>query len=63
MYVSASCEQVILKGAALEVDFSATYSCMKGGERHCGGCKQCKDRQRAFIEAGLPEPSDFYQRS
>ena len=53
--------QVIQEGVQAGVDFSATYSCMKGSERHCGTCKQCKDRRQAFIDAGFPEPPDFYQ--
>jgi 7-cyano-7-deazaguanine synthase len=52
---------VVLLGAGLAVDFSKTYSCLLGGERHCGGCAQCLARKRAFRLAGLPEPEGFYE--
>lgn len=52
--------EVVLLGASLGVDFSRTYSCLVGGERHCGACPQCAARKRAFHLAGLPEPEAFY---
>ncbi|MGH7422955.1 MAG: 7-cyano-7-deazaguanine synthase, partial [Candidatus Methylomirabilales bacterium] len=52
---------VVLLGASLAVDFSKTYSCLLGGERHCGVCAQCLARKRAFSLAGLPEPEGFYE--
>ena len=27
---------------------------MKGATKHCGTCKQCADRRRAFLQAGAP---------
>jgi len=32
--------QVIEQGVQLGVDYSRTYSCMKGARSHCGTCKQ-----------------------
>lgn len=52
---------VVLLGASLGVDFSKTYSCLLGGERHCGTCAQCLARKRAFRLANLPEPANFYE--
>lgn len=52
---------VVLLGASLGVDFSKTYSCLLGGERHCGTCAQCLARKRAFRLASLPEPANFYE--
>ena len=43
-------------------EFAETYSCMKGVTKHCGTCKQCADRRRAFVQAGAPEPPEFYER-
>jgi len=53
--------EVVLLGVSLGVDFSKTYSCLLGGERHCGTCAQCLARKRAFRLASLPEPDDFYE--
>ncbi len=33
------------------VALGATYSCDRGGERHCGRCDGCKDRRAALNEA------------
>ena len=51
---------VVARGRALGVDFATTYSCMRGGDLHCGSCEQCNARRRAFVDAGLPEPAHFY---
>lgn len=46
-------------GAKLGVDFSKTYSCYKGGEKHCGKCGTCVERKEAFREAGVPDPTEY----
>ena len=43
-------------GLKLGVDFSRTWSCYRGGERPCGECPTCVERQKAFAEAGIPDP-------
>lgn len=45
------------RGAELGLDFSLTYSCYKGRERHCGRCGTCVERREAFRLAGLPDPT------
>jgi len=35
-------------GKDLKVDFSRTWSCYKGGERHCGKCGTCVERKEAL---------------
>ena len=54
--------EVVLLGASLGVDFSKTYSCLVGGEQHCGICAQCTARKRAFSQADIPEPEGWYVR-
>lgn len=46
-------------GAGLGIDYSRTYSCYKGGERHCGVCGTCVERRLAFAEAGLDDPTVY----
>lgn len=46
-------------GARLGVDYSRTYSCYKGGEKHCGKCGTCVERKEAFREAGVPDPTEY----
>ena len=46
-------------GARLGVDYSLTYSCYKGGEKHCGRCGTCVERAEALRDAGLERFIDF----
>ena len=46
---------IAARGAELGVDFSLTYSCYKGRERHCGRCGTCVERREAFRIAGIPD--------
>lgn len=46
-------------GAKLGVDYSLTYSCYKGGEKHCGKCGTCVERAEALHDAGLDRFIDF----
>lgn len=54
-------DAVVLLGASLGVDFSNTYSCLVGGEHHCGTCAQCGARKRAFSQAAIAEPEGWYE--
>lgn len=40
-------------GKELGVNYSHTYSCYKGGERHCGKCGTCVERREALEAAGI----------
>jgi len=44
-------------GVSLGVPFEMTYSCYKGGEKHCGKCGTCMERKEAFKDAGVPDPT------
>lgn len=39
---------IALRGKALGVDYGRTYSCYKGGEKHCGKCGTCTERKEAL---------------
>lgn len=39
---------IALRGKELGVDYSLTYSCYKGGEKHCGRCGTCSERKEAL---------------
>lgn len=50
---------IAVRGAALGINFSRTWSCYKGGEIHCGECGTCVERREAFQLAGLTDPTDY----
>lgn len=46
-------------GKRLGVNYSLTYSCYKGGEKHCGRCGTCVERREAMAEAGIDDPTEY----
>lgn len=56
-------EGIAAAGAELGVDFARTWSCYKGGDRHCGKCGTCVERREAFALAGLDDPTDYEGKS
>ena len=40
-------------GKRIGVDYRLTYSCYKGGEKHCGKCGTCVERMEALRDAGI----------
>ncbi len=58
-YTDITKADIARRGAALGVDFSKTWSCYKGREKHCGKCGTCVERKEAFCEAGVNDPTDY----
>ncbi|MCM1035845.1 MAG: 7-cyano-7-deazaguanine synthase QueC [Bacteroides sp.] len=56
-YTGLTKTDIARRGAALGMDYSHTYSCYKGGERHCGRCGTCTERRQAFADAGIADPT------
>ena len=55
-YCNITKRDIALRGKALGLDFSLTYSCYKGGEKHCGKCGTCVERKEAL--SGF-DPTDY----
>jgi 7-cyano-7-deazaguanine synthase len=55
-FVTWSKADIVREGLALNVPFELTWSCYQGGERPCGACATCLDRQRAFALNGTTDP-------
>ena len=58
-FIALNKGQIAAEGARLGVDFARTWSCYKGGEIHCGTCGTCVERREAFMQAGLPDPTEY----
>ena len=54
--------EIVALGNRLGIDYTHTYSCYKGGERHCGRCGTCTERIEAFRLAGVPDPTVYDNR-
>ena len=55
-YCDITKRDIALRGKALGIDYSLTYSCYKGGEKHCGKCGTCTERKEAL--AGF-DPTEY----
>ena len=55
-FVSWSKADIVKCGLELDVPYELTWSCYEGGERPCGKCGTCIDRNRAFEANGMRDP-------
>lgn len=58
-YTGLTKGQIAALGKELGVDYGRTYSCYKGGARHCGRCGTCRERIEAMAEAGIQDPTIY----
>lgn len=58
-YTGIKKADIAKRGSELGVDYSRTWSCYKGGEKHCGKCGTCVERKEAFALAGVPDPTEY----
>lgn len=58
-YVNVSKADIVADGVKYGTPFEKTWSCYKGGERHCGRCGTCVERREAFHLAGVTDPTGY----
>lgn len=58
-YTNITKTEIALRGKALGVDYSKTWSCYKGGEKHCGKCGTCRERREALRQAGIADTTEY----
>jgi len=50
---------VVTLGEKLGVPWTQTWSCFRGDARQCGRCAACRERQEAFRDAGVTDPTTY----
>ncbi|MBQ9355712.1 MAG: 7-cyano-7-deazaguanine synthase QueC [Prevotella sp.] len=58
-YTHLTKADIARRGKELGLDYSETWSCYKGGAKHCGRCGTCVERREALSQAGISDPTDY----
>ena len=58
-YTDITKSDIARHGKALGIDYAETWSCYKGGEKHCGKCGTCVERKEALAEAGIEDTTEY----
>ena len=58
-FVNWTKADIARRGKELGIDYAKTWSCYKGGEKHCGKCGTCVERKEAMAEAGIEDPTAY----
>lgn len=58
-YTNITKADIARKGKSLGIDYAETWSCYKGGEKHCGKCGTCVERKEALALAGITDNTEY----
>ena len=58
-YTNITKGEIARHGKALGINYAETWSCYKGGEKHCGRCGTCVERKEALAYAGIDDPTEY----
>lgn len=58
-YTGISKSEIAAIGKREGIDYAHTYSCYKGGEKHCGKCATCIERREALADAGIKDATGY----
>lgn len=58
-YTGISKGAIARRGKQLGINYAETWSCYKGGTRHCGRCGTCVERKEAMAEAGIKDNTEY----
>lgn len=58
-YTNITKADIAARGKALGINYAETWSCYKGGAKHCGKCGTCVERREAFALAGIDDTTEY----
>lgn len=58
-YTNITKGDIARRGKELGIDYNETWSCYKGGEKHCGKCGTCVERKEALHYAGIEDSTEY----
>ena len=58
-YTTFTKSEIARRGKRLGINYAETWSCYKGGEKHCGKCGTCTERKEALRDAGIEDPTEY----
>jgi 7-cyano-7-deazaguanine synthase len=58
-YTNITKADIARHGKAMGLNYATTWSCYKGGEKHCGKCGTCMERKEALSEAGITDNTEY----
>lgn len=58
-YTGITKTDIAKHGKKLGLNYAETWSCYKGGEKHCGKCGTCVERKEALHDAGIEDPTEY----
>ncbi len=58
-YTNITKSQIARRGKEQGIDYTETWSCYKGGEKHCGKCGTCVERKEALRDAGIEDKTEY----
>ena len=57
--IDLSKEEIVRLGVEVGAPMELSYSCYKGGNKHCGVCESCVRRKRAFDSLNIKDESEY----
>ena len=58
-YCNMTKGQIAARGKELGINYAETWSCYRGGNKHCGKCGTCVERKEALAAAGIDDPTEY----
>lgn len=58
-YTNITKTEIARIGKNLGINYAETWSCYKGGDKHCGRCGTCVERREALLQAGIEDTTSY----